>query len=226
MVKRCALACLVLFSAFFGFFISSQPVHAQDDGCTALIAEWLDRYTITVEGAAILSGCRIASDGTWFLPVDPDDDRFPNGAILSDAELERVTPQGKLLSGQIQEFFEGIPDYMWDMLNPMLRETKVPRYGYRDPDLMYAGLPQQYNEFFWAVVTVPGFELLWAYADWIAQRRIDAFSLPACLNFAPEVFCYAAVNVLGVTDPIWPWDLADPVTMIEFFRWSIDQGII
>lgn len=76
-------------------------------------------------------------------------------------------------------------------------------------------------------ISMPENDLLYGYVGWWVQRLASVLPDHVCMQAGvPDVVCGSWRIALGFLAPPWPWDLTDPVTRAEFFRWVIDQGYL
>ena len=95
----------------------------------------------------------------------------------------------------------------------------MPGHGPRDDGYYYT----DYN--WYAPIAVAYFQNpnnveVGSYAGWWYDRRLATLPPPSGSPMSDQ-------GMRRLIDRVpWPWDLADPVTLAEFFRWALDHGYI
>src|SRR5579884_2610927 len=160
------------------------------------------------------SGCYQASDGSWFLPADPNDPRLP-APILSAAEAAVTRPLRDALVGDVAALQAALSPYVSAVLASIYDPVAHPAYGHRRPDApLDESVVRAYGDELVALVRQAGLAELGHYVVWWTDRRVSVEQawLGMCLG-TPTIAAdcgiwagqFQALDVLGQPVPPFPW---------------------
>ncbi len=200
------------------------PVLAADDGCANFARFWASQSALAVDPDAIaaIGNCRLAADGSWFVPIGADDPRLPVGDHLTDAERAATATLRTQLETQRDLFTEEMPPSLEYLLRRLYDPSANPVTGHLKEGVTIGPVRAEYQRFAQAALLDPGLRQLADYAGWWMARRMAAYEAfaQACIQTSDRHYldfaCEGMLGALSVRFPPWPWDLNDSVALQEY----------
>ena len=202
---------------------SAQIDESDDRLCRTTARDWTKDFGMGSEAIAVLSGCRLDRQGSWFFPTGADDSRLP-APILTPEEARQTAALRAEILAQLAGIEATMPFWLPEELDRLYVPNARPISGHRNPNLNFAMLRSQYEEALIAYLRDPNHLALVDYVAWWLNRREAAVPAAKCATM-PAVTCDVMRKNLGhVGGAPWPWDLEDPLTLAEYLDWALANG--
>ena len=205
------------------------PNVSADTGCTNFGNYWLKESGVKLGAADIegITNCRLAADGTWFVPTGPDDERLPAEFALTDEERVATESIRAELIAQIEDLESHITNSVQRDLDAIFDPRVQPVMGYVKEGVGITRARSRYTRVAQSFLMAPENATLATYVGWKMETRIRAYERlrDSCVNDPAVEYlltvCRGLEDSLSVWFPPWTWDLRDPVSMDAYLAYLV-----
>lgn len=196
-----------------------------EQGCENFATFWTSGSGVDVPVEAIegLTNCRLAADGTWFVPTGAADPRLASRSVPTAEQAAATAAMASKLNDDLAALLETLPDELTDTLAANYDEVNQPVFGHTKRGRTDLTVKRnRFNRIAQAYMIDPQRVVLADYVGWLIERRVaaaDAF-VAACradpdLGFALRA-CAGIPNEFGASQIPLYWDMLDPVLINEY----------
>ncbi len=204
-------------------------VPTPDISAAQVCQNWADYWTresglgVPPEALEQMSNCRQTTDGTWIVPVGPDDPRIARPVTLS-AEEDAATAQLRIdIMQQISEMSGSMPADVRKGINRLHSSVADGVVGNVRPDVQIAPTRGAYSDYLKGLADNPNYTAMVSYIRWIIATRQAAFDQLSAACNKPEFkylnkTCSGSWDGLGIGFAPWPWDLTKTLNLEPYLQ--------
>jgi hypothetical protein len=196
-----------------------------ETGCANFAGFWMRDSGLHVSTEAIedLTNCRMATDGTWFVPASANDPRIREGQRLTEAEELTVAVLSAQLADDLIALERNLPRSLRESVKANFEPENLPVFGHTArgrSDL--SPKRARYVRVAQAFLMSPQRTVVADYVGWLMERRANAVDTFETMCFADpdEQFLIRACKGLreefGTRYIPMYWDLNDPILIQEY----------
>ena len=156
-------------------------VPTPDISAAEVCQNWADYWTresglnVPVEALEQMSNCRETTDGTWIVPVGPDDPRIARPVTLS-AEEDAATAQLRNdIMQQLSMMSASLPDDVRKGINRLHSPVADGVVGNVNPDVQIGATRGAYSDYLKGLADNPNYTAMVSYIRWLIATRQAGF---------------------------------------------------
>ena len=204
-------------------------VPTPDLSAAEVCQNWANYWTresgvgVPPEALEQMSNCRQTTDGTWIVPVGPDDPRIARPVALS-AEEDAATAQLRNdIMQQISEMSGSMPQDVRKGVNRLHSSVADGVVGNVRPDVQIGPTRGAYSDYLKSLADNPNYTAMVSYIRWIIASREAGFDQLTAACAKPEFkylnkTCSGSWDSLGIGFAPWPWDLTKTLNLEPYLK--------
>ena len=207
------------------------PRIAADRACANFANYWMNESGVDVDSGVVqgLTNCWLGADGEWFLPIDSNDERLPDGLALSERERDATAEIRSALVAQIADLERSLTNSMLtDLENIYDPNLKAVSGHVKEPSAITRPR-SRYTRVAQSFLIAPEYGQLADYVGWMMSEKISAYETlrNKCVTDRSTEYlrtvCRGLEDTLSVWYPPWIWDLRDPVALDAYLAHVVRQ---
>lgn len=204
-----------------------------ETGCSNFADFWMRESGIQIAADTIegLTNCRMASDGSWFVPANTRDARLRTDDRLTESEESLVAVLSAQLADDLVALEVNLPRSLREELKANFEPDNLPVFGHTAKGRTDLNAKRtRYIRVTQAFLMSPQRAVVADYVGWLMERRttaVDTFEA-ACFADPDRQFLVRACK--GIREefgaryvPLY-WDLNDPILIQEYLIDRVRSG--
>ncbi|MFL5762045.1 MAG: hypothetical protein ACJ789_20290 [Thermomicrobiales bacterium] len=207
------------------------PKLSSSKACASWAHYWMTDSGVDASQQAIegMSNCRMAADGTWFVPTSSTDLRLPNGPALTAAETVQTAALRNAIESQLGNLQRQFPKSLQTKIATIYDASDHGVVGRVKVNQPLSDVRGRYTRLAQAFLIDPANAQLADYVGWEMANRQASFTdfRQACQQDDLQylwVACDGIAGALSIYFPPWPWDLMRSVNLDAYLKWALYNG--
>src|SRR4051794_25950580 len=203
----------------------STPDISAADVCQNWVDYWTRESGLNVPVVALeqMSNCRQTTDGSWIVPVGPDDPRLARPVSLTAEEDEATAQLRNDIMQQISEMSGSMPARVRKGINRLHSSVADGVVGNVRNDVVIGETRGAYSDYLKGLSDNPNYTAMVSYIRWIIATRQAGFDQLSAACDKPEFkylnkICSGTWDNLGIGFAPWPWDLTKTLNLEPYLQ--------
>jgi hypothetical protein len=204
-------------------------VPTPDISAAQVCQNWADYWTqesglnVPVEALEQMSNCRQTKDGTWIVPVGPDDPHIARPVTLTAQEDAATAQLRDDITQQLSMMSASLPNDVRKNLNRLHSSVADGVVGNVRADVQIGGTRIDYSDYLKGLADNPKYTAMVSYIRWLIASRQAGFDQLNAACSKPEFkylsqTCTGSWDSLGIGFAPWPWDLTKTLNLEPYLK--------